>query len=105
MKIIQQLKPARLAVAGLAALVSASASAAMPSGEYACQVRAAGGHPGYVLVQANDREQAEIMAQRNRATTFDGVSVQPVELVECILQPEERFRDQAFRERFELLEF
>ena len=83
-------------------VVALPAGAALPAGEYACQVTAEGGRIGLVLVQADSRERAESAAGRAEALTYDGIRSQAVEVIQCIdRRSEERFRDYQFQAFYE----
>ena len=91
------------AVALAMALACAAPQAALPEGEYACQVQTRGAAMGLVLVQADSLPEAEQMAQGAKATTSDGSSAAVDRVIECITLREERFTDSQFQQFFESL--
>ncbi len=74
----------------------------MPSGEYACQVIAAGGLIGLVLVQADTSSwrlnKASLGAE---AFTMDKTRSPATKVVQCIRRGEEKFADYQFQQFFE----
>lgn len=90
-----------LAALLLPAVSATNAVAAMPSGEYACQVIAAGGHIGLVLVQADTRLLAEKAALGAEAFTMDKTRSPATRVVQCIRRGEETFADYQFQQFFE----
>lgn len=86
-----------LSAALVAGLLSVGAQAALPQGQYACQVITKDGGPGLVQVQVDTREEAIAVALRSRARTIDGIMKSSAEVVQCIRWPDERFTDRAFQ--------
>ncbi len=75
-----------------------------PQNSYACHVTTSTAIPAVILVQANDTAEAVVVAQRNKAITFDGVSVRPATVVQCILPPDEKFNDAIFQHNFDKMD-
>jgi hypothetical protein len=73
----------------------------MPSGEYACQVIAAGGLIGLVLVQADTLLEAEQASLGAEAFTMDKTRSPATKVVQCIRRGEEKFADYQFQQFFE----
>jgi hypothetical protein len=93
-----------VSAAALAGWVGIASAEGFPQNSYACQVATSTGIPAVVLVQANDVTEAVAVAQRNKAITFDRVSVRPATVVQCILPPDEKFNDASFQQKFDKLE-
>ena len=85
----------------LLALLCLPASAAMPSGEYACKVVTIGGQLGVVLVQADTRARAAKAAAGAQAFTFDNSRGTATSVVECIDRRTEQFSDYQFQQFFQ----
>lgn len=98
MNCLKWIQGARLSFLLLACMASAGSMAAMPSGEYACQVTVTGGRIGLVLVQADTRGLAEKAARGAQAITADKNPGQAINVIECIRRGEERFSDYQFQE-------
>ncbi|MEE4143331.1 MAG: hypothetical protein V2I26_00900 [Halieaceae bacterium] len=94
---------ARVAIGLAATVVSVTALAGMPRGEFACKVRAEGGRLGLVLVQADTRALAEKSAVGAQAFTTDGTRGRATAVLECIVPDDERFADYQFQQFFESL--
>ncbi|MEM1110589.1 MAG: hypothetical protein AAGI11_01660 [Pseudomonadota bacterium] len=75
---------------------AAGGPASMPQRHFACQVDTVSGIAGLVLIQADDREEAENAALKAEAHTLAGTKSQARALMECIEQRGERFRDSYF---------
>ncbi len=90
-----------LAVLLLPSVPATNVFAAMPSGEYACQVIAAGGLIGLVLVQADTASLAEKAALGAEAFTMDKTRSPATKVVQCIRRGEEKFADYQFQQFFE----
>ena len=71
-----------LGVAGLAA--SDIAKPTMPEGMFACHVVTGDGRDGLVVVQADSRERARIVATGARAFTAGTLPAVAVQVVECL---------------------
>lgn len=91
----------RVAIMVCMALSAVGLRAEMPGSEYACQVMTASARVGIVLVQADDRQAASEIASRSQARTFSGEREVATSVVECILLPQERFRDEDVQRLFE----
>ena len=76
----------------------------MPQNTYACHVTSSTAIPAVVVVQANDMSEAVEVARRNKAMTFDGVPVQTAKVVQCVLQPGEKFWDATFQRNFDKMD-
>lgn len=76
----------------------------MPQNSYACQATTSTAIPALVLVQANDVTEAVAVAQRSKAITFDGVSVRPATVVQCVLTPDEKFNDSSFQQNYDKMD-
>jgi len=94
-------KASWLAMALLPCISGMGAVAAMPVGEYACQVVAAGGQIGLVLVQADTRALAEKAALGAEAFTTDNFRSPATSVIQCILRGDEKFADYQFQQFFE----
>jgi len=73
----------------------------MPQNSYACHVTTSTAIPAVVLVQANNMTEAVAVAQRSKAVTFDGVSVRPATVVQCVALPDEKFNDATFQQNYD----
>lgn len=93
-----------LCIASMTPGMVAAQARDLPPNSYACHVLTRTAFPALVLVQANDTEQAIAVAQRSQATTFDGTAAQTSEVVQCILPPAEKFKDESFQLKFEQLD-
>jgi hypothetical protein len=93
-----------LCVVAMTSGMAAAGARDLPPNAYACHVMTRTAFPALVLVQANDVQQAIAMAQRTPATTFDGTVAQTFEVVECILPPAEKFRNESFQSNFEKMD-
>ena len=92
---------ASLSAAVVSGMLCAGAQAALPQGQYSCQVITKDGGPGLVQVQVDSREEAIAVARRSKARTIDGVMKSTAEVVQCIRWPDERFTDKAFQALYE----
>jgi hypothetical protein len=101
MKTSKWIKTTCLAVLLLPSVSAVNAVAAMPSGEYACQVIATGGLIGLVLVQADTLLEAEQASLGAEAFTMDKTRSPATKVVQCISRGEEEFADYQFQQFFE----
>jgi hypothetical protein len=101
MTILQQLIRAAWGLAIVTSLVSVTATAALPQGEFACQVETTEGEMGLVLIQSDTREQAIAAARVGTVTTGEGGRAAVTEVVQCITRrTDERFRDADFHKQY-----
>lgn len=97
MKTLQQPTVVALATALMAILFNINASAALPQGDYACQVETTGGAMGLVLVQSDSKEAAIRAARVANAITADSGQAAVAAVVQCISRRTEHFRDSDFQ--------
>jgi hypothetical protein len=81
--------------------VGTATAGGIPQKSYACHVTTSTTIPAVALVQANDANEAAVVALRNKAVTFDGVRVKPAAVVQCILSPGEKFNDATFQQNYD----
>jgi hypothetical protein len=101
MKSLKWTKAIWLSVVLFPGMASLGSVAAMPANEYACQVIAAGGQIGLVLVQADTRALAEKAALGADAFTMDNARSPATRVVQCIRRGAETFADYQFQQFFE----
>lgn len=95
------LKMVRLGLVVLSLLLfSHPGQARLPESEFACQVNTEGGKSGLVLVQADDKGLAREAAARAVAWEMGGAKSKTLNVVECILVANERFKDSWFQKFF-----
>lgn len=100
MKIVYKILGNALGIALFAATLNTHA--ANPQEEaYACQVQAAGGRQGLVLMQTRTKDEALQKVLNFSALTIDGSRHKSTALVECVLRPNGRFRDGGFQKFYE----
>jgi hypothetical protein len=101
MTVLQRLTRAARRMAIVTAMGSTAAIAALPNGEFACQVETTEGEMGLVLIQSDTREQARAAARVGTVTTGDGGRAAVAEVVQCITRrTDERFRDADFHMQY-----
>jgi hypothetical protein len=101
MTILQCVTRAAAGTAIVFSLASANAIAALPEGDFACQVEIAGGKMGLVLVQSDSKQDALAAARVGNAITADGGSAAVLGVVQCITRrTDERFRDAEFQMQY-----
>ena len=87
-----------------ACLLAGPAAAALPSGEYSCQVQTLNKKGGLVMVDADTIEQAERSAVGKEARTTSGAISLATRVIECIEKSETRFSDLEFQRFAEYLQ-
>ena len=101
MKALKWTKTTWLAMLLLPCLSVTGSFAAMPGGEFACQVTVQSGGIGLVLVQADTKALAEKAAVGADAFTTDNSHSPALRVVQCIQRGEERFADYQFQQFYE----
>ncbi len=100
-----QMKSAKVYCLALGAcLLAGQASAALPTGEYSCQVRTLNKKGGLVRVDADTIEQAERSAVGKEARTTSGAISLATQVIECIEKSETQFSDMEFQRFAEYLQ-
>ncbi len=85
-------------------LMAGPAGAALPSGEYSCQVQTLNKKGGLVMVDADTIEQAERSAVGKEARTTSGAISLATRVIECIEKSDTQFSDMEFQRFAEYLQ-
>ena len=80
---------------------SLASHAALPDGQFACQVLTESGQSGLVLIQTDTEAEAMRAAQTATAWQLDGGEGKAISVVECISIPGKKFKDSWFNSFYE----
>ncbi|MEQ9462927.1 MAG: hypothetical protein RJQ10_04670 [Haliea sp.] len=84
----------------LLAIPAATGAPRLPANEYACQVKDQSGASSLVLVQADDLQQAAVVAAESWYRVRGPRDAGPVTVVECVDKEQGSFRDRAFQRSY-----